>query len=34
MNLNLKLVGTNKGGNIVTHEMHEINLTKNAKIVF
>ncbi len=33
MGLNLKLVGTNHEGNIVTHKMHKINLTKYAQIV-
>jgi hypothetical protein len=33
MGLNLKLVGIDHKGNIVIHEMHKINLTKNAQII-
>lgn len=34
MGLNLKLVGTDKRGEIVSHGMHGINFTKNAQIFF
>jgi hypothetical protein len=33
MGLNFKLAGTNKGGVIVIHKMHIINVTKIAQIV-
>lgn len=34
MGLNLKLVGINKGGNIITHGMNRINLIENAQIAY